>query len=203
MIVRLAQVKALLQITSTTYDTLIQTLIPIIEDDVIRYCNTAWQDRYIYRESGGSIAFVKGDPDTITDSESLFVAYGFADDMDIYVEGASGTNQGVHTIASAKSGVLDLTTSNQIINQDPDDTNAHAMGAVRISRINWPTGIQWPAAQMIKFRVDNPTPNDAVMEKIDDYLIQYPGGGNLSGSRGGYPSQIFDDLRKFRRVIAA
>ena len=198
MIVTLAQAKALLQITSATYDAVIQSLIPIVEDDVIRYCNTAWEDKYIYRASAGNIAMVKGDPDTITDSDSLFVKSGFTADMDIFVSGGNGTNEGVFGLATVVAGTLTLDSVNQLVDQDPTDSDANTLLSFRISRINWPRGIGLPASQMIWYHVKQGKPTDVVSERIDDYAVTYIGGGNQGGGQMQYPARILDGLNKFR-----
>ena len=199
MIVTLAQVKALLQITGTSYDTVIQSLIPIVEDDVIRYCNQAWQDRYIYSE-GTVLATVRGDPDTITDSESDFVKHGFLAGMTVYLEGGTGTNMGAYTLDTVAAGTLTLESVNKLIDQDIDDTDAQPMGSLRVSRINWPRGIELPAAQMCWFHVKNGKPDDVISERIDDYAVSYLGGGQQGGSQMQYPGRILSGLNKYRRV---
>ena len=194
MIVTLAQVKALLQITSATYDTVIQSLIPIVEDDVIRYCNQAFQDKYIYSE-GSALATVRGDPDTITDSESNWVKYGFLALMDVYIEGGNGTNMGSYEVASVAAGTLTLTSVNTLIDQDIDDTDDQPVGILRVSRIKWPRGIILPAAQMVWYHIKEGKPTDVVSERIDDYAVTYSSG---SGAQMQYPTRILQGLNKYR-----
>ena len=193
MIVTLAQVKALLQITVTTYDTVIQSLIPIVEDDVVRYCNTAFQDKYIYSE-GSALAAVRGDPDTITDSQSNWVKFGFLAGMDVYLEGGNGTNLNAYQVDSVAAGTLTLASVNKLISQDIDDTDDQPLGVMRVSRINWPRGIEWPAAQMIWYNVKTPAATDIASERIDDYAVTYAKGG----SQGQYPQRTLSLLNKYR-----
>ena len=194
MIVTLAQVKALMRITSTTYDTVIQSLIPIVEDDVIRYCNTAFQDGYIYSE-GSTLATVRGDPDTITDSDSNWVKYGFLAGMDVYIEGGNGTNMGVYQADTVTAGTLTLTSVNRLISQDIDDTDDQPVGVLRVSRINWPVAIILPAAQMVWYHIKEGKPTDVVSERIDDYAVTYSSG---SGAQMQYPTRILQGLNKYR-----
>lgn len=193
MIITLSQAKALLQITSVTYDTVIQSLIPIVQDDVIRYCNTAFQDRYIFSE-GTALATVRGDPDTITDSEENWVNYGFLEKMSIYIEGGAGTNMGAYDVASVAVGTLTLTSVNQLIDQDIDDTDAQSFSSLRVSRIHWPVGIELPAAQMVWFQVKNIKQDDVKSERIDDYAVTY------GDSQSAYPDRILQSLNKYRLV---
>ena len=195
MIITLAQAKALLQVTSTTYDTVIQSLIPIVEDDIVRYCNTAFQDKYVYSE-GSTLVAVRGDPDTITDSESNWVKYGFLDGMDVFIEGGYGSNLGVYQVDSVAAGTLTLTSVNQLISQDISNSDDQPLGILRVSRINWPRGIEWPAAQMVWYHVKNPVATDVVSEKIDDYSVTYASG--QGGSQPAYPQRILNGLNKYR-----
>ena len=196
MIVTLAQVKALLQITSTTYDTVIQSLIPIVEDDVVRYCNTAFQDKHIYSE-GSALAAVRGDPDTITDSMSNWVKYGFLAGMDVFIEGGNGSNLGVYQVATVAAATLTLTSVTRLVSQDIDDTDDQPLGVMRVSRINWPRGIEWPAAQMVWYHAKNPVATgEVVSEKIDDYSVTYSAGGSPTA----YPASILAGLNRYRLV---
>ncbi len=193
MIITLSQAKALLQITSVTYDTVMQSLIPIVQDDVIRYCNTAFQDRSIYSE-GSALATVRGDPDTITDSESNWANYGFLTGMTVYIEGGGGTNMGAYDVASVAAGTLTLTSVNQLIDQDIDDTAAQPFNILRVSRINWPAGIELPAASMIWYQVKNVKQDGVKSERIDDYAVTY------GDSRAAYPDTVLQSLNKYRVV---
>ncbi|KKK66904.1 hypothetical protein LCGC14_2959400 [marine sediment metagenome] len=191
MIITLSQAKALLQITNVTYDTVIQSLIPIVQDDIVRYCNTAFQDRYIFSE-GTALATVRGDPDTITDSESNWVNYGFLGGMDVYIEGGAGTNMGVYQVGSVAAGTLTLTSVNRLIDQDIDDTSAQMFSSLRVSRIHWPVGIELPAASMVWYQVKNVKQDGVKSERIDDYAVTY------GDSRAAYPDTILQGLNKYR-----
>ena len=193
MIITLSQAKALLQITNTTYDTVIQSLIPIVQDDAIRYCNTAFQDNSIFSE-GSALATVRGDPDTITDSESNWINYGFLGGMTVYIEGGGGTNMAAFDVASVAAGTLTLTSVNQLIDQDIDDADAQPFNILRVSRINWPAGIELPAAQMVWFQVKNIKRDDVKSERIDDYAVTY------GDSQASYPDRILQSLNKYRLV---
>ena len=193
MIITLSQAKALLQITNTTYDTVIQSLIPIVQDDAIRYCNTAFQDNSIFSE-GSALATVRGDPDTITDSESNWVNYGFLGGMTVYIEGGGGTNMGAYDVDSVAVGTLTLKSVNQLIDQDIDDADAQPFNILRVSRINWPVGIELPAAQMVWFQVKNIKQDDVKSERIDDYAVTY------GDSQASYPDRILQSLNKYRLV---
>ncbi len=52
MIATKIEIKALLAITSTTQDSLIDRLIPIVEDDIREYTNNSFQDDNVFIQSG-------------------------------------------------------------------------------------------------------------------------------------------------------
>lgn len=191
------EVKSILGITATTYDTQIDTFIPFVEDDLIDYLNNRFPDGYVFRESGSDFAFVRGDSDTtdfISDTQAEFEEKGFIDGMDIVVEGG-GANVGLYNISSASTGKLKLTEFGILIDQEQNDTkDDHAIGNIRISRVKWPNALKLPAAKMVWSLIDNARPNDAKSEKLDDYSITYIGGN-------AYPSTIIKMLEKWRRPV--
>lgn len=190
-----AEVKSILKITDSTYDTDIEFLLPIVEDDLIYELNNAFQDGYVYRQSGTAFEFVRGDSDTkdyITDKEEEFLVHGFRDGMDIVIEGGF-SNVGLYTIDSASSGTLKLDEYGELIPQDLDDnTDDHTIGQIRISRVKWPKALKLPAAKMVWSLIDDSKPSDAQSESIDDYSITYFG-------VNAYPTKIIRMLDKWRR----
>lgn len=191
-----AEVKSLLRITDSTYDTDIETFLPLVEDDVIAYLGHAFQDGYVYRESGTALEFVRGDSDThdyITDADEEFVEKGFRDGMDIVVEGGYA-NVGLYTIDSASTGTLSLSEYGELIPQDQDDTSDdHYMGSIRISRVHWPNELKLPVAKMVWFLIQDAKTDDAQSESLGDYSITYVGGN-------AYPERVVRMLDKHRRV---
>lgn len=189
-----AEVKAILGITASTYDTQIATFIPFVEDDLIDYLNNSFPDGYVFRESGSALAFVRdtSTADFITDTDAEFVEKGFLDDMDIFVQGG-GANEGLYNVTAASTGTLILGTIGILIDQDQDDTSDdNAIGNIRISRVNWPNALKLPAAKMVWYLIDNARPNDAISERLDDYAITYAGGH-------AYPTRVLDSLAQYRR----
>ena len=190
-----AEVKAILGITDSTYDTQIATFIPYVEDDLIDYLNNSFPDGYVFRESGSDFTFVRGDSDTtdyISDTQAEFVEKGFLSGMDIVVEGG-GANVGLYNVSSASTGKLSLTEFGILIDQQQNDTkDDHAIGNVRISRVKWPNALKLPASKMVWSLIDDARPDDVKSEKLDDYSITYIGGN-------AYPSKIIDMLDKWRR----
>ena len=188
------EVKAILGITSATYDTQIATFIPYVEKDIIEYLNNGFQDGYVYRHSGSQLAFA---PDTstgdyITDGDSDFVNRGFLEGMDIVIDGGY-SNVGKYTIASATASKLILTDKGTLVAQDQGDTkDDNYIGYVKISRVKWPDALKIPAAKMVWNFIDDPTPSDAISEKLDDYSITYAGSN-------AYPTKVINMLDKYRK----
>ena len=192
-----AEVKSILGITDSTYDTQIAFFIPYVERDLIDYLNNQFMDGYVYRESGSDFAFVRGDSDTtdyISDTSAEFLVKGFLSGMDITVNN-SGANDGLFHIDSASTGKLKLTEYGILIDQDQDDTSDdNYIGTVLISRIKWPDAIKLPATKMVWSLIDDAKVNDAISERLDDYSITYAGSN-------AYPTKIINMLAKWRRPV--
>ena len=190
-----AEVKSVLGITTTTYDSQIAFFLPIVEDDLIQYLNNTFSDGYVYKESGSALSFVRGDSDTadyIGDTEAEFVEKGFLSGMDIIVQGG-GANVGLHSVSSASTGRLLLSETGVLISQAQNDTkDDNCVGNILISRVKWPNALKLPAAKMIWSLIDNAKVSDVKSEKLDDYSITYIGGN-------AYPTAITDMLSKWRR----
>ena len=191
MIVTLPECKRLVQYTKDTNDTLILTLIPIVQADLCEYLNNYFLDTTInYHVS--EVSFVKGSPDTITDDDSEFVKKRFATGMDIYVEGATdSSNDGIWELAGVAAGTLTLTSSNELVSMAYDDSDYPIAGA-RIARIVWPKTLKLVVAQLVKYLIDRSNPDGALSESIDDVTIQYD-------RRGQYPREILAKADKYRR----
>jgi hypothetical protein len=196
------EVKYLLNLTDTTYDTRIDTLIPYVQDDVCQYLNTFFQDGYVHRESGSALVITRATtttgtaaPDTITDNDSLFLQKGFLSNMDVAVEGGY-SNVGVHHVVTAAAGTLTLSSTGAVITQNPNSTSDNNyIGSIIVSRVNWPRALKRYAAQMIWHNIQKNKPSGAQSESIDDYSITYAPLEN-----GGYPEEVLSGLRKWRKV---
>jgi hypothetical protein len=195
-----AEVKSILGITASTYDTQIAFFIPLVEDDLIDYLNNTFSDGYVYRESASAFTFVRGDSDTadyITDTEAEFLEKGFLSDMDIIIQGG-GANVGLHTVSSASTDKLLLSEYGILINQEQGDTkDDNYIGSVLITRVKWPNALKMPAAQMIWHLIDDAKASNVQSEKLDDYSVTYKAVA-MAGSNA-YPVEILDRLNKWRR----
>lgn len=185
MILSTAEVKTLLRISDTEADADIASFLPYVQGDLCAYLNNYFEDKLIYLLSSG-IAFVSGDPDTITDENSEFVEAGFAAGMDVAIEGAYA-NTGIWEIDEVAAGTLTLTSSNELVSITADD-----LGLVRISKINWPRGVKMVAAQMVGYKLHNALPTDVRSKSVDNTVITYAGSG-------AYPRRVLDQAATYRR----
>jgi hypothetical protein len=173
------------------YDDDIDRLLPEVERDICLYLNNWFEDRVIYKEAEGGIAFVSGTPDYITDDNDDFSTIGFTTDMDIAVRG--GSNYGIHTLTAVATNKLTLDSTGVLVDQDQDASH-HTVGTIRISRIDWPRELKPYVAQMIWYRIKHSRPSDVKSETIDDYSVTYIG-------EHQYPRSIAEGLNKWRQVV--
>jgi len=185
------EVRAFTRETSLTYDTLIDTYIPLIEEDICTYLDNWFQDNVIYVEASSGLAFSRGNSatatsqaDYITDDDDRFSTAGFAVGMDIAIAG--GSNNGIYTIAGQTTAVLTMTDTAVFYDQD-QDASYNSVGRIRISRMKWPSALKPVAAKMIWYQVDQNKPGGAIQERVDDYSITFASGRE-------YPQQIINQL---------
>lgn len=173
-----AEVKTFLRETSSTYDTLIATYIPIIEEDICTYLNNWFEDRAIYLEASSGLEFVGScsSRDFITDDEQNFTTAGLSSGIDVAIRG--GSNHGIYNISSGQtSATLNIgTTSNKAFVDQDQDESYHSVGMIRISRMHWPDALKPIAAKMIWSQISDNKPGNAASERIDDYSITYVNG---------------------------
>jgi hypothetical protein len=191
-----SDVKTILNITNSDYDSRIAYLLPLVEKDIISYLGHAFQDKYVYRRSSGDFTFVKGDSDTydyITDDEQEFVENGFSSTMDIVVEGG-GANVGYYHLSSASTGTLKTDDYGLFVDQAQTDTkDDNYIGMIRISRVKWPRELRLAAAKMLWFLMDDARPSDVQSERLDDYSVTYAGSNQ-------YPTRVIKMLDRWRRA---
>ena len=192
-----AEVKTYIRETGTDYDALIALYIPLIEDDICEYLNNWFEDRVIFVERSGGLAFSRGNTatattqaDYITDDNDDMSTVGFAAGQDVAIAG--GSNYGIYTIASVTTAVMTMTSTGVFVDQDQDDS-FHSVGRIQISRMIWPNALKPIASKMIWYQIDQSKPDGAISERVDDYSITY------AGSRA-YPDQLLNQLAKWRQV---
>lgn len=184
-IVTSTEVKTLLQISGSTYDTLIETLIPIIQDEIVQYCNNPFHSTNIYY-SASTIAFVDSDPDTMTDSDSGFVDAGFTDNIDLHIEGSEDNDSIVH-VDTVVAGTLTLASGEYLIAESAGET-------ITLTRVIWPKALKMIACEMINQRMSKQRLSGVKSESLADHSITFGESG------GGYSQNIYKQLNKFRKL---
>jgi hypothetical protein len=190
MILTTAECKTLLNITNTAKDTMIAALLPIVEDNIRKYCRNDFLHNYKNRYNdefylcASTIAFVASSK-TITDSGSGLLTAGFISGQTVHITG-SKYNDGVYYVTTAVAGTLTLDSAETLVEET-------AGNAVTITLVTYPKSLKIIASQMVNHRLLNQTPG-VKSESIDDYSISYD---DISG---GYPPQILALLNNYRQV---
>jgi len=190
--------KSILNLEDNTHNERIQTLIPIVQQDIADYCNNGFDDKVIYRYSGSEFDFVRGSTliattraDYIHDAGDGISTAGFKAGMDIVVIG--GSNEGFYTIKTASTDTLTLTSTGAIEDQS-QTTYYQWSGNIKVARVNWPKPLKVIAAQMIWYLLDDPKPKAVQSERVDDYSVTYIGSHS-------YPDRVEAGLNKYKRAI--
>jgi len=189
-IITVAEVKTLLGITASTYDTWIATLIPIVQDDLVCYLNNSFPDNNTKYESA-NISIQSSGP-YINDTSNPFTSYGFEAGMDIYVS-QTWRNAGIYTISSISSSQIGLSSLDTMLAES--STELYGGNSILITRVNWPTGIKTTVSQIIWFNIKDIKGKDVKSKSLGPSSVTYH---SIEG--GGYPQHIYSALRKYRRM---
>ena len=193
MITTVADVKTFLQISVSTYDTLIAKLIPAVESFVFEYCNNWFEisKDYIYNRST-ALVFVSGTPPTITMEDGTFATDGFVAGMNIRVKN-SLYNDGIYSLAIVAEETLTLGASDVLIDED--------LGAEsEITVVKYPKGLDLIIAKLIGEDLKNSSVTageKVVSESVGNHSISYGG----STVKGQYPDELLALLRPYKRVV--
>lgn len=169
MIITRDYTKQLLGITSTKYDDRIDALIPVVQSDVLKYCEDYFEiltDR-IYRSSN-TISFTASEATpSINDSENKFIELGFVKGLHCRVNG-SKINDNIFEIKEIQAGKLITNLKPVIIDEANDDTIV-----IRITLVKFPEGIQLPVARLIGSQLKSQFGIIVSSEKFDDFSATY------------------------------
>lgn len=185
-------IKDILGITSTTYDTRIDTLIPYMKSWVIDYLNNSFEvkrvypvdyydERFNHKEIiylfTNTISFVASTR-KIVDSDSNFINAGFKDNYDIRVQD-SQYNDGIFGISTVAAGEITLATGEVL-------TDENSGYYTYLTLIKFPDGLKVPFAKLI----------DIELHKMNADSINVE--AKLSGD---YPPEILKQLRQWKRPV--
>jgi len=176
-------VKTLLQISGTTYDTVIAELIPRVQNFVVEYCQNRFHNGNVYI-TGSTIVFVDSDPDTITDSDEGFLDAKFpAASIDIDVAGSYYGNNGIYAVDTVVAGTMTLASGESLIAEDAGE-------GITITLVQFPKGIHLVVADMINFKMNKK--RGLKNWRLADY-------SETTIGEGGYPKQLLKELASFRK----
>lgn len=186
MIATRAEIKTLLGISSTNYDSRIDGLRQIVQDDLVQICNNEFFLRQVYVKGADiSLTTTTGAGDKIKHGSAEFLETvddgKFVASRDVVLHG-SRMNDGHYELSAVSSGVLTLATSGGVV--------AESTGEVMtVAQVRWPEGLKPYYSQMIWHKIDKAKGGMAKSESIDDYSITYEEGAH------GYPQSIIDGLK--------
>lgn len=185
MIATRSEIKTLLQISDSTKDTLIDALIPIVQDEIVEYCGNHFEKTIVMvngqnYDAGETVSF-DSTAKTINDSENDMP---FISGHDVYVSG-SRYNDGHYSIVTASTGTLIVSES--LIDE--------AEGAnVTIKLVIWPKALKMIVADMIQYKING---KDA---GVTSETVSGAMGLSFSQEIGSYPQSLLNGLNKFRVV---
>ena len=184
-IITTAEVKSFLGITSTTYDTRIDSLIEPVLFDVFDYTNNYFHNNAV-RIRGQIFTF--STTGTIVVDGTNFSTYSFASGDEIHVVD-SVRNDGLFTASSVSSATITVSTENTVLSETEESN-------VTIVKMDVPKSLKPIIASMIWFRIDKPY-GTVVSESLGDYSVTYAQYGSAGGE---YPNSINRSLNKYRCV---
>lgn len=186
-IISVSDTKTLLQISGSTYDSLIAMLLPMIEEAIIKYTNNHFIDTYdgilgttptVYTY-GNTFSFLNSD-NSINNSDKDFTAMDFQVDDNVRVYNSLQNNK-VFKIATIAETKITFDTDITIKDEDNDNT-------IIIGRVKYPEPIKLIAADMVGYKLQK-RGKYFKSEKIDDY--SYTRDEKLIN---GYPQAIMSQL---------
>jgi len=174
------QIKTLLKISNTTYDDLIDELIPIVQDDLITYLKNYFKNTEI-QYSNSTISFSSN---TISDSNLSFVDEEFI--VGDYIIQRSKFNNTFVTVTNVEEGAL--TVSEDLITETAGNN-------VKLTFVQFPKGLVRIFANMIGWSISYKT--GVKNETFSRYSITY--GEDTQNRINGYPDSITKGLVKYKK----
>lgn len=184
MIATVSEIKELLQITDSTNDSLIETLIPIIEDEIFEYTQNYFINQKI-RYNSTSISFSNSSTPIICDTNSLFLTNNFNDNCHINIYG-SKYNDGNYKVSTVSAGYMYLDSTESLITESAENN-------IYVTYVVYPKNLKIIISNMIKFAISKQDLS-VKSESIDDYSATY----NIGSSN--YPDPILNALNKYKML---
>lgn len=186
MLMTTAECKSLLNITSTTYDSLIETYIPFVWKDITRYTNNNYVQRNIrsYQWSFSTSKTITIEVTSTYDFTKEFLA------GDTILVDKSYLNDNFYTISTRSTHVL---TVNESINAE-NSTDYQITSY--IYRCSIPDEVKLIASKMVWFNVLNTTAVNGgiASESYGGYSVSYR--DNNNPQFGLYPQALLSGLKR-------
>lgn len=178
-----SEVKTLLQVSVSTYDTIIAALLPIVSEYIIDYTHNKFKDDIYHFAS--TISFDSEDG-TISDSDSGFIDADLTNADYVCIEG-SLDNDGIYRVATVEEDTITLHDEEVSLKDE------EAGEGVYVWKVVIPQPLQLLFAQMIKYDYDT-RDKSVSAESLGDHSITY------GGTVHGYSEGIIKRLNSYRML---
>ena len=186
MITTVSTVKTLLNITDSSYDTRIAMLLPMVENDLIEYCNNAFLNTGVVFSGDIELKVAAGPVYTMECDDGGYSTSGLAIDDIVYLTGST-RNDHYFTIDNLTDTVITV----------DEKIYAEAETGLTLTLVEFPTELQMYVAQMIWHKLDAIKSAGMQSENIKSYSYTRASGG---ASDAGYPQEILRGLEKWKRI---
>lgn len=184
MIATLAEIKAILGISDNSKDTQINTLIPMVESDLIVYCNNLFLDTDIRFSGSCSITKISTTYKIECAGGGMDLT-GFAIGDTILLQG-SLRNDKYYTISGINANYIQVSES--VVAESARD--------MQLTLTSFPSALKIYISKMISYQMNHANDSGITSESIGNY--SYSRGSNSGDA--GYPSEILKALDKWRKV---
>lgn len=188
ILVATSNVKFYTGITTTGNDALIESMIPIVQSDIVNYTNNEFirSTMYIYEDT---LSF-----STSTGFNTLFLSSTDEDFSEFFTSTTrmlitnSKFNDGYYSLYAVGTTYVQF---NEAISTESSSTGKF----LALFRVDYPSDLSFIASRMIKYNLDNQANPGIESERIGDYSYKYTAVGS-----GMYPVSIANGLTKYRKM---
>lgn len=189
VLVATSTIKAFTGITTTSNDVLMESLIPVVLDDIVNYTHNYFlqSTRYFYDDrisfsSTGAILCTNTEVD-LTDWLRIGSVFHIA---------YSVFNDGYFSCSTASSGInSSYINVNETVNAETTSTGKWIM----MQRVQYPADLPLIASRMVKHLLITQNAENIQSESLGDHSLTYVNIGDNS-----YPVTIANALNKYRKV---
>lgn len=177
------EVKQILQITASTFDTVIESLLPIINKTITKYCKTDFESQKVILTSDELVfdSTAKTITDGITDSN--FQDMNFYDGDFILIEG-SIRNDDIKEVKTVSENIITLADTETLTDEDSGQ-------AITISKIVYPEDLKLAFAEIVKSTLDVNRLSNIQHFAVADYSVSY-----FNSNMSDFAKGILNQYRK-------